>query len=320
MKRLSICVPTFNRANYLAICLESIVASVRTYEESVEVLIVDNASTDGTEACVERLRMDRVPLRYVRNQENVGGEENFRLAAELALGEYVWVVGDDDLINPQAVGVVLAALSGEPGAVSLGLVGIEADDQQGPWRSQDAFRQTPAMSPNEALRRFGFELALISGAVLKRELFLGFPIQDYRRMKECGFSFLMTMYHAIMSAGRMDRIEGPVVGNRRGTWRLPSWERTFVIGPSKVAVELEKVGYAPRAISRAVGRAFHGYVLPELAAQRMNGENVRPMVKSVIKHYRNWNHVLAAWTLQWTPRSVIRGVYLLRRGIRRRLA
>ena len=94
--RLSIVAPTYNRANMLPQFLES----VRSVTSDCEILIVDNASTDDTPAVVARYAAQDPRVRFVRNTENIGVIANYNLGMELARGEYVCCMGDDDAVLP----------------------------------------------------------------------------------------------------------------------------------------------------------------------------------------------------------------------------
>lgn len=112
---LSICIPTFNRANHLANCLNSIAIATRGKRLDFEVCVSDNGSTDGTEAVVASAPAS-LPLRYRRNSENLGLPRNFLAAVEMARGRFAWLIGDDDLLLPGAVETLLSLIAGHPRA------------------------------------------------------------------------------------------------------------------------------------------------------------------------------------------------------------
>jgi len=100
--KLSICIPTFNRAQHLANCLQSIVSNRSRSTIDFQVCVSDNCSTDGT-AEVVRNSQAGVAIKYRRNTSNVGMAQNFINVVEMADGEFVWLVGDDDLLLPYAL-------------------------------------------------------------------------------------------------------------------------------------------------------------------------------------------------------------------------
>lgn len=99
---LSICIPTYNRKSFLENCLNSILKSAINYGNQVEICVSDNHSTDGTEFIVNKYSAI-LNLKTSRNSKNLGSSANILKAVSMARGEYVWIIGDDDLILPGAV-------------------------------------------------------------------------------------------------------------------------------------------------------------------------------------------------------------------------
>lgn len=107
---LSICIPTYNRADYLAQTLESILAQAT---EQVEIVISDNASTDHTEEVVRGYQERFERLTYARQTENVGRDRNYLKSVALAKGKYCWLLGDDDLLTDGSIAHLLPYLLSE---------------------------------------------------------------------------------------------------------------------------------------------------------------------------------------------------------------
>lgn len=113
MPRVSICIPTYNYAAYLDQAIAS--ALGQTYRD-LEVVVVDNCSTDATEA-VSAAWVRRDPrVRYLRNHRNVGLARNFNLALSAAGGDYVKILCADDWLDPRAVELSVAAFESHPQA------------------------------------------------------------------------------------------------------------------------------------------------------------------------------------------------------------
>jgi glycosyltransferase involved in cell wall biosynthesis len=127
---LSICIPTYNRDVYLAVLLDSLAGEMAGLEDKVEVVVSDNASTDATQDLVARYR-DTLPLRYFRNEENVGAERNFLRAVEAARGEYCWLFGDDERLSAGALQRVVGILEGQHPDLLI------VNDQTTPYVSED---------------------------------------------------------------------------------------------------------------------------------------------------------------------------------------
>ncbi|MEA3357423.1 MAG: glycosyltransferase, partial [Patescibacteria group bacterium] len=62
-----------------------------------ELLIVDNASTDQTEAITNSYKDSRI--KYIRNEKNIGMRRNWNKCIDLARGKYLMILGDDDILR-----------------------------------------------------------------------------------------------------------------------------------------------------------------------------------------------------------------------------
>ena len=104
--RLSICIPTFNRLNYLKDGLNAIMQSPSL--ERIEICISDNHSTDGTREYIENLkRQDGVNLRYKSQLKNIGIDGNMLSAIDMAKGDYIYPLGDDDFLPVGSIEAIL---------------------------------------------------------------------------------------------------------------------------------------------------------------------------------------------------------------------
>lgn len=95
MVHVSICIPTYNGAPHLEACLDSVLN--QTYKD-IEILVVDDGSTDATYEILERYAADDQRIRLVRNEQNRGLVGNWNRCIELAKGEWIKFVFQDDLI------------------------------------------------------------------------------------------------------------------------------------------------------------------------------------------------------------------------------
>ncbi len=104
---LSICIPTYNRANYLEQCLESIV-SQECFDARVEVVISDNCSADDTRKIGMRYQEKYANIHYFRNEENLI-DMNFPLVFQRANGYLRKLTNDTVVYKPGAVQYMLKA-------------------------------------------------------------------------------------------------------------------------------------------------------------------------------------------------------------------
>jgi cellulose synthase/poly-beta-1,6-N-acetylglucosamine synthase-like glycosyltransferase len=97
--RVSVCIVTFNQEAYIADCLLSVLAQDVPFE--IEILVGDDASTDGTAAVVSQI-MDRHPGRvsYFGHERNLGPSGNYQFLIERARGEFIAHLDGDDYWLP----------------------------------------------------------------------------------------------------------------------------------------------------------------------------------------------------------------------------
>jgi glycosyltransferase involved in cell wall biosynthesis len=95
---VSVVVPVYNREALVADCVRSALA--QTYA-NLEVVIVDNASTDTTWAVCEKLESEDPRVRIFRNSQNLGPVRNWIRGVNEAKGEYTKILFSDDLIYPR---------------------------------------------------------------------------------------------------------------------------------------------------------------------------------------------------------------------------
>ena len=105
--KLSICIPTYNRANYIGATLDSIVMQLNS---DVEIVILDGASTDNTESVVAQYQMHFNNIRYIKAEINSGVDADLAASICEAQGEYCWLMSSDDLLIPQAISIILTKL------------------------------------------------------------------------------------------------------------------------------------------------------------------------------------------------------------------
>jgi glycosyltransferase involved in cell wall biosynthesis len=160
--RVSVLVTVYNRENYLAACLDSILASTM---RDFEVVVTDDRSTDGSMAIAEHYAALDNRIRVYRNERNVGDYRNRMQAARLARGEYLKYVDSDDLIYQHGLAVMVDAMDRNPDA-ALGLSHSRPEhDSPYPFR----------LSPHDAWERQflgdGSMGCGPTGAIIRREEF-----------------------------------------------------------------------------------------------------------------------------------------------------
>ncbi|MPY97772.1 MAG: glycosyltransferase [Actinophytocola sp.] len=112
--RLSIGLPVYNGENFLAEALDALLG--QTFSD-FELIISDNASTDGTEAICRRYAAMDTRIRYIRQPRNIGARPNHNFLVEHARGELFKWASHDDLYGRELLAACVTALDEHPEAV-----------------------------------------------------------------------------------------------------------------------------------------------------------------------------------------------------------
>lgn len=122
---VSILIPTYNRVNIIRETIES--AICQTYK-NIEIIIVDNCSTDGTSEILENYGAIDSRIRIFKNEKNLGPVLNWEICLNMAQGVYSKFLWSDDLIKTTFIEDALNYFDNETAFV---LSGIEFFDDNG---------------------------------------------------------------------------------------------------------------------------------------------------------------------------------------------
>ena len=221
--RLSICIATLNRARFLKETLDSILDQA---SDEVEVVIVDGASSDGTEGVVQGLQQRYSCIRYIRREKAMGVDRDFDTAVQHASGEYCWLLCDDDLLKPGAIETVLSGAQ-----FGHSLLVVNADVWDAGYRKLLEERRMKIVedrvypsSDIEALfaGTAGY-LTFIGGVVIRRDLWMA---RERERYFGTEFVHVGVIFQALLP-GTALVISTPLISIRYG---MAQWtERSFDI-------------------------------------------------------------------------------------------
>jgi glycosyltransferase involved in cell wall biosynthesis len=103
---VSICIPVYNGASYLEAALAS---AIRQTWANLEILVVDDGSNDASVEIIQRFTAGDRRIRLVRNDQNLGLVCNWNRCLELAQGEWIKFLFQDDLLESNCIEEMLAA-------------------------------------------------------------------------------------------------------------------------------------------------------------------------------------------------------------------
>lgn len=173
--KLSICIPTYNRAKYLRQLLESI---SRQSLDEVEVVVSDNASSDDTQQLLREYAGKITHLVTHRWEQNAGADRNYLKVIELANGEYCWLMGSDDIVPDGSIARILSILETNPdlvitgrniSSIDLAPIGTESFlDASVQSRRYDFSKREELLDYLRACRSLGGVFSYLSSIVVRR--------------------------------------------------------------------------------------------------------------------------------------------------------
>lgn len=168
----TISIPTFNRAKYLDLCLGQICKQLPGNEALVELLVSDNHSEDSTSDVVRKYIDQGSPVRYIKNNENIGGDRNFIQCFQQAKGKYVLLLGDDDVLLDGALNKIISVLkSGEYGVVFLKPYGFSENfNRERPKQTKRQGQTKVCKNVNDFIGKVNYWVTFISGNIVNKGL------------------------------------------------------------------------------------------------------------------------------------------------------
>ncbi len=114
MEKIIAAIVTYNRRELLSEALNALTSQ----KQLSEILVIDNASTDGTELMLAPL-IERSQIRYINTGKNLGGAGGFSLALEEGVkagADYIWIMDDDTIVTEHALDALLDQVRAHPEA------------------------------------------------------------------------------------------------------------------------------------------------------------------------------------------------------------
>ncbi len=138
---LSIIIVNWNTRDWLIKCINSIYINLGGITQTnVEILVVDNSSTDGS---VDAVRKNFPEVILLPKETNLGFARSNNIAAKQAQGEYLLFINPDTIVHPPAISILLDYLNINPsiGAVGPRLLNQDGSIQISVWPKPTLFRE-----------------------------------------------------------------------------------------------------------------------------------------------------------------------------------
>lgn len=203
--KISICIPQYNRIQYLLRSLQII--ENQTYPE-IELVISDDCSTDETESEIKNLIPTyKYPIVYYKNEVNKGYDFNYRKCIELGSGDYCLVIGNDDsLVKPENINNLVMFLK-ELELPDIGFCNMMEERTNNTLVERARTTAVLGSGPETALKYYSC-FSFVGGLIYKKSTFEKFNTDKYD-----GSIFAQTYLGVLMvsSGCRLFSVKDPMV-------------------------------------------------------------------------------------------------------------
>lgn len=203
--KISICIPQYNRIDYLLLSLEFI--KNQTYK-NIEIVISDDCSTDDTETRILEYKKEYCyNIKYFRFDKNVGYDKNTRNALELATGDYCIALGNDDTFNDNFDIEYLCNFLIENNFPEIGFCNTVDYWNANKIQARCKENRVVGTGKDIALKYYS-SFSFISGIIIKKSMFN--IINSEKADKSIYFQLYMGVC-AILNNGRLFTIVNPMI-------------------------------------------------------------------------------------------------------------
>jgi len=216
---LTIVVPTYNRSGLLGMLLDSIEQDFNEWPDDLELVVMDNASTDDTITQVENRRERGMPIRLLRNTTNVGMDTNLAAGFDVARGKYLWQIGDDEILYRGTCSYVLEFVrNNDFGLIHLSYSGITAGQQTSHLaRSINSRPSMIEMTSAQLFRQANIFLTFISANIINRHaILMSFPQFKSKAFAGTFLPQLAWIYESLKAVNRHAFVSTPLFGSLGG--------------------------------------------------------------------------------------------------------
>ena len=282
---LSIVVPTYNRAELLNCLLISIVSDFSQWPSDLELIVIDNASTDRTSAVVSIFINRNIPIKYLVNEKNIGMDGNLAACFDVASGKYFWQIGDDEVMYRGTAKYILELCR----AKDFGILHLASEWFSNGQQAEVSLREKPkeviveALASNSLFRLANIFLTFISANVINREaILIRFPVFDAKAETNTNLPQLAWTYSALKVSDDHFHIRTPLFGALGGNTSGYKLIEVFGVNLIKITRKYlqDVIPNAERIMTNAVvTRLLPGEIMNQYGiAERKNqfvGENLK---------------------------------------------
>jgi len=220
---LGICLPVYRRPELLRRSLASIIESARAF--NVPIFISDDSCDDTNRAVLEESCRNYPPIAWHRNSGNLGIDRNIAQSIELTSCRYAWVMGEDDVMVPDAVSSVMSVLArGSYPYVFVNYMAVSNDYARIVRPRAIELEEDREFEAADFLSRFGWATGFLGSCVIERRCW-----DSVDRTPYVGtfFAHVGTIFEGVKGR-RIFALARPLVGNRAENAASFTWSNDAV--------------------------------------------------------------------------------------------
>ena len=299
----SIIIPVFNKAEFTFQCIQSLTHEIDFNE--VEVIVVDNASTDETKSVLAHFQN---VVQAIRNEENRGFVDACNQGAAVARGKYLVFLNNDTVVLPGWLKQLVETIEANPANGAVGSMFLYPDgsiQEAGGivWKNGEAHHYGWGSSPNNLQFNFAREVDYCSAAslLIKREIFerLGgfdrrFAPAYYEDVDLCFGVRSLGCKVIYQPLSRVVHFEGGTAGSdtTKGIKRFQIVNREKFVGKWRDVLEREHLPKDLKLIKIASNRKRNQLVVFDERIPSPDRDAGSLRMFQILKTLTEWSHVI----------------------------
>lgn len=286
-KLLSIAIPTWNRASTLEQALLRILPQVKFWQDTIQLVISDNASTDNSRAVVQDFigKYPEVEIDYFVQETNTGFFGNFCKVKELSTAKYIWMLSDDDYIDEHLIGRIIKTVSAQN---DIGLVFLHD------WTFKNKREmRLETTTIDEILIAHNYRLTLISAVI-----FVNSKQEDHyikTRFKDSNFVGFAFLISELKNQSKGVVLYGNSLNIGMDVTRGFNWFQAFIIDINAILLYMMEVSYNKKIVSEIKHNIFKRVVLVQYCSLKaysnlgagLDTWNIKKVNELIFNYYKN---------------------------------
>jgi glycosyltransferase involved in cell wall biosynthesis len=175
--RIGVAIPTYKRPDLLARCVRSIIASGSEY--SVPIYVIDDSGNDTNLKVISSLIAEYPHLHHIRNEANIGIDRNIVKSVNCCKTDFVWIIGEDDLLKPQAIKRVLDVLDHHDYAFVYANYSYVSNDYARIIRDRRLDLSDGPMEGNHFIARYLWAIGFIGACIINKKQWVQADSEKY---------------------------------------------------------------------------------------------------------------------------------------------